>query len=178
MSELKTRWVYFASRDYHWNKPDYSSFEITDEELTMEEAQALVWGAQCEEANNVDYDREMCVVCYGTGEVDGEECAECGGSGEVEEFLEWVEHVERHTSSWLERYDPAKHFEVPSELPEHKLWKANEAVDMYTRQVRDSDNRISELEKLLNDAKTKRAKVAEQLAAAKLDLKETEEKYA
>lgn len=178
MSELKTRWVYYASRDYHWNKPDYSSFEITEEELTLTEAQALVWEAQCEEANNVDYDREMCSPCYGTGEVEGEECQECGGSGEVEEFLEWVEHVERHTSSWLERYDPAKHFEVPSELPEHKLWKANEAVDTYTRQAHDLDNRILELEKQLYEAKVRRGEVGYQLAAARLIRKETEEKYA
>lgn len=163
MSELKTRWVYCVTRDYHWNKPDYSSFEITDEELTEKEAQALEWEARCEEANNVDYDREMCVTCYGTGEIDGEECEECCGTGECECEADFADHVERHTSSWLERYDPAKHAEVPSELPEHKEYEHNRKVEALHSRRGTINRRIEKLMYELDLAKEQLVEVQDAL---------------
>lgn len=163
MSELKTRWVFCVTRDYHWNRPDYCSFEITDDELTEAEAAALLWESRCEEANNVDYDREMCPTCYGTGEVEGEECEECGGCGECEEDADFAEHVERHTSSWLERYDPAKHFEVPSDLPEHKKYVHNCAVESSKAKRATLELRIARLTEELELAKEQLAYVNDAL---------------
>ncbi|QCQ57755.1 hypothetical protein ACHELOUS_180 [Vibrio phage Achelous] len=167
----KKVWVYTTGRGRLWHTPSPSSFSLMDkgEPMTHEDAQERLWEERETRADGHE-EYEMCMECQGDG------CENCDDEGGW--YEDWSETVERTTYCYLEEYNPEVHYVVKSNFPEHLLWKAREVEKQHQRQADMLDSKIEELEKQLYEAKVKRGEVGYQLAAAKLNRKETEDKYA
>lgn len=149
----------------HWHKPDYSSYTfISDEPITREVADQEQWEEQCDTASSYDQEFEECSACNGEG------CEECDFNGGWDE--EWGEHVERHTSSWIEEYNPKIHYEVPSKRPEHLLWKAQNKVEVAKRKFQTTSNKIAEVEATLKKLKEQHDQECHELIVAGNELTE------
>ncbi|AFB83961.1 hypothetical protein F404_gp104 [Vibrio phage pVp-1] len=167
----KKVWVYRAGSGRIWHTPSPSSFHLMNngEPMTREDAQDYLWEERETYADGKE-EYEMCMDCQGDG------CESCDGEGGW--YEDWSETVERTTYCYLEEYDPKVHYMVKSNFPEYLLWKAREVEKQCQRQANMLDNKIAELEEQLYALKVQRGETGYKLAAAKLNLKETEEKYA
>ncbi len=138
----KKVWVYVTGTGTCWHKPSYIGWMLMNdgEPLTKKEADEWVWESRCDYTNS-NGEFEECNACHGEG------CEDCDFEGGWSE--EWSEVVERETYAYLEEYDPAVHFKVESDFPEHLLWRAESTFEAAAREEKRMAAKVLELTKEL-----------------------------
>lgn len=125
-------------------KPSWSQWSFAaDEPITRAEAQDILWDGQRQDCTVDSW--EECTSCEGKG------CNVCDHEGGWES--DWSSVVESNTYGYLEEYDPEEHKEVPSDRPEHHIYKATSRLESAEWKKKQAVARVGELTKQLAEAR-------------------------